>query len=151
MTLKTNDSYFFNNNDNWSKDSCQKLVTQILSGFDDGELYLQESHSEMLVYDDQKVSNASFNISKGFGMRGVLGEVASFAHSTDFSEKSLKKAGEVVGSIRSFAKPVHLALEPNNQKHNLYQSIDPIKELEFQEKIHVAKEIDEYIRNKNSF
>ena len=149
MTLKTNDSYFFNNNDNWSKDSCQKLVTQILSGFDDGELYLQESHSEMLVYDDQKVSNASFNISKGFGMRGVLGEVASFAHSTDFSEKSLKKAGEVVGSIRSFAKPVHLALEPNNQRHNLYQSIDPIKELEFQEKIHVAKEIDEYIRSKN--
>ena len=148
MTPQTNDKYFFNNH-NWSKDGCQKLVTQILDGFDDGELYLQESHSEMLVFDDQKVSNASFNISKGFGMRGVLGEVASYAHATDFSEAALKKAGEVVRSIKNFAQPVHLSLDVNHKKHNLYQALDPIKELEFQEKIQIAKNIDEYIRSKN--
>lgn len=148
MSLNNNDNCFFNNS-NWTKDSCQKLVTQILDGFDDGELYLQESQSEMLVFDDQKVSNASFNISKGFGMRGVLGEVASFAHATDFSEKALKKAGEVVRSIKRFAQPVHMAIDANHKKQNLYQDLDPIKELAFQEKINIAKNIDEYIRNKN--
>ena len=142
------DSFFIDNN--WTKDGCQKLVTQILDGFDDGELYIQESQAEMLVFDDQKVNNASFKISKGFGLRGVLGEVASFAHATDFSEKALRKAGEVVSSIKNFAQPIHLALEPSKQKHNLYKQLDPIKELAFEEKIEIAKTIDAYIRSKNS-
>lgn len=151
MPLKSNDSCFFSNNNNWTKDACQKLVTQILDGFDDGELYIQESQSEMLVYDDQKVNNASFNISKGFGMRGVLGDVASFAHSTDLSEQALKKAGEVVRSVKSFAQPVHMAIDENHKKHSLYEALDPIKEVAFQEKINIAKNIDEYVRSKNPF
>ncbi len=148
MTLKTTDNYFFNNS-SWSKDSCQKLITNILDGFDDGELYLQESHAESIVFDDGQVSNASFNISKGFGLRGVLGEVASYAHATDFSEEALKKAGEVVKSIKNFAKPVHIDLAQSTKKHKLYDAIDPIAEIEFQEKINLAKNIDEYIRSKN--
>ncbi|MCT4634757.1 MAG: metalloprotease TldD [Rickettsiales bacterium] len=150
MLLNINDACFFSKN-NWTKDVCQNLVTQILDGFDDGELYLQESQSEMLVYDDQKVNNASFNISKGFGMRGVLGDVASFAHSTDLSEEALKKAGEVVRSIKRFAQPVHMAIDAGNKKHSLYQALDPIKEVDFQEKINIAKNIDEYVRSKNPF
>ncbi len=149
MTFKTTDEYFFNGL-SWTKDGCQKLVTQILDGFDDGELYLQESHSEAIIFDDKQISNASFNISKGFGLRGVIGEVASFAHATDFSEKSLKKAGDIVRSIKHFAQPVQLELSNNNKKHDLYKAVDPIAEFAFQDKINLAKTIDEYIRSKNS-
>ena len=147
MTLTSTKNNFFNNN-SWTKDGCQKLITEILDGFDDGELYLQESYSEILVFDDQKVSNASFNSSKGFGLRGVLGEVASFVHATDFSETALKKAGEVVKSIKQYTKPINIALTPSNSKHDLYKPIDPIKEFSFQEKVSIAKMIDEYIRSK---
>lgn len=143
------DSYFFDKQ-NWTKDSCQKLVTSALDGFDDGELYLQESHSEMIMFSDQKVSNSSFNITKGFGLRSVLGEISSFAHATDFSEAALKKASEVVRSIQNFASPMHINLDSNNKRHNLYKIFDPIAEIAFQEKINVAKIIDEYIRSKNS-
>jgi TldD protein len=150
MNNKMNENNFFTNN-NWNKTSCQNLVTKILDGFDDGELYLQESYSENLVFDDRKVHNSSFDITKGFGLRGVLGEVASYAHATDFSEQALKKAGEVVSSIKKLAKPVHFDLEHSNIKHDLYPSINPIEEFSFQEKIEIAKMIDEYIRSKNSF
>ncbi|MGB4192102.1 MAG: metalloprotease TldD [Rickettsiales bacterium] len=149
MINSTTDSYFFDKQ-NWTKDSCQKLVTSALDGFDDGELYLQESHSEMIMFSDQKVSNSSFNITKGFGLRSVLGEISSFAHGTDFSEAALKKASEVVRSIQNFASPMHINLDSNNKRHNLYKTLDPIAEIAFQEKINVAKIIDEYIRSKNS-
>jgi TldD protein len=149
MILKATDSYFFK--DNWTKDTCQKIINTTLEGFDDGELYLQDSQSEMLVFDDQRVSNASFSVSKGFGFRGVLGEVTSFAHATDFSEEALKKAGEVIKSIKNFAQPVNISLDKSSRQHDLYKSIDPIKEISFETKINLAKEIDEYIRSKNSY
>ncbi len=148
MKQGISENYFFNNND-WTRDSCHKLVNKILDGFDDGELYLQESYAEALVFDDGRVANSSFNISKGFGLRGVLGEIASYAHTTDFSEKSLQKAGEVIASIKQFAKPTHIALSSKFQQHNLYQLVDPIEEFSFQEKIEIAKMIDEYVRAKN--
>lgn len=149
MNLKSVDNYFFAEQ-NWNKEFCQRLVSQTLEGFDDGELYLQESHSEMLLFDDQKVKNASFNINKGFGLRGVIGEIASYAHSSELSESSLTKAAQVVRSIKNYAKPTHLALENSNKKHNLYKQFNPIDEVTFQEKINLAKQIDEYIRSKNS-
>lgn len=148
MTLKNTDDYFFKYNA-WNKDSVKKIVTNCLEGFDDGELYLQESHSESILFDDGQVSNASFNISKGFGLRGVLGEVASYAHTTDFSEISLNKAKEVVRSIQNFAKPVHINLSNENKKHKLYEAIDPIAEIAFADKITLAKTIDEYVRSKS--
>lgn len=149
MTKPITKNYFFDNN-NWTKDDCNKLVTQSLSGFDDGELYLQESHAEALIFDDQKVHTSSFNISKGFGLRGVLGDLASYAHSTDFSEKSLKNAAQVISSIKNFAKPMHIELETSNTAHNLYQATNPIDEFSFQTKLDMAKMIDEYIRSKSS-
>lgn len=149
MTKPIDDNYFFTNQD-WTKDDCHKIVTKALSDFDDGELYLQESCSETIVFDDHKISNANFSTSKGFGLRGVLGELSSFAHATDFSKNSLEKAAEVVGSIKSFAKPINIQLDPINKKHQLYKALDPITEISFEDKINIAKTIDEYIRSKNS-
>lgn len=144
------DNYFFKSTD-LSLDSCSKYVSKILDGFDDGELFLQESNSESLVFDDQKVHNASFSISRGFGLRSVLEDIAAYAYSTNFSEKELLKAGDVVKSIKHFGKPVHVALETAKNKHQLYQNINPIEEFSFQEKVAIAQAIDDYIRSKNEY
>ncbi|MEK6734717.1 MAG: metalloprotease TldD [Pseudomonadota bacterium] len=149
MTLKAIDDYFFKDA-KWTKDICHKLVDQMLKGFDDGELFLQESHSESIIFDDGHVGNANFNISQGFGLRGVLGDVASYAYSSDLSEKALLKASEVVKSIKNYAKPVHIELPTSNKIHQLYKPLDPISEIEFQEKINLAKIIDAYVRSKSS-
>ncbi len=150
LTMNSLDQVFFNQS-NWTKEKCQKIINNCLVKFDDGELYLQESNSESIVFDDQKVSNASYNKIKGFGLRGILGEVASYAHSTDFSENSLIKASEVVESILKYNKPINQDLEKIQGKHNLYQPVNPIAEIEFAQKIALAKEIDDYVRSKNPF
>lgn len=145
------DSYFFHNNANWSKDNCQKIVTDILDGLDDGELYLQESHMETLLFDQQKVKDSSFAISAGFGMRGVIGDLVSFAHTSDLSENALIKAKEVVSSIKNHGKPINLQLSgAKKNNHSLYKFIDPISEFSFLEKINIATEIDDYVRSKNT-
>ncbi len=151
MTIKALDNYFFSET-SWDKDTCHKLVTNTLDGLDDGELYLQLSNSEAIVFDDNKVSNANFNIAKGFGFRGVKGDVASFAHSSEFSESALKQASEVVKSIKHYSNPVNLPLVTHARKnHKLYDNVDPIGEFSFEYKINIAKEIDDYIRSKNPY
>ena len=57
-----------------------------LSGADDGELFLERSRSEVLMFDDGRIKTASYDASEGFGLRAVRGEVAGYAHSTDISD-----------------------------------------------------------------
>jgi TldD protein len=51
-----------------------RIVEDALKGADDGELYLEYSQSESLVFDDGRLKNASFDTSQGFGLRAVAGE-----------------------------------------------------------------------------
>ena len=49
------------------------LVADALNGADDGELYLEHSQSEGLVFDNGRLKSASFDTSQGFGLRAVVG------------------------------------------------------------------------------
>ena len=44
--------------------------------------------------DDGRIKTAAYDASEGFGLRAVRGEVAGYAHSTEISEKSLRRASE---------------------------------------------------------
>ena len=70
------------------------ILRQTVAGADDGELYLERKRSEALVLDDRRVKTASYDASEGFGLRAVKGEVAGYAHSTEISEKALRRASE---------------------------------------------------------
>ena len=52
--LITNE-YFTKDNFNYLE--CHNIVKQTLKDFDDGEVYVQESQSEVLVFDDGKIKN----------------------------------------------------------------------------------------------
>ncbi len=64
----------------------EALVSQSLSGMDDGELYLEYSQSESLALDDGRIKSASFDTTQGFGLRAVAGEAAGYAHASELSE-----------------------------------------------------------------
>lgn len=141
-------NHFFVEN-SWDKDSCQNIINKLLNEFDDGELYLQDTLNESIVFDDGRVLSSNYNSSRGFGLRGVINEISAYAHSTDFSEKSLLKAGEVISSIKTLAKPLHTKLELSHNKNNFYPSVDPLSEYSFSHKLEIAKNIDDYVRSKN--
>ena len=76
-----------------SLDKSNALATlrAATKGADDGELYLERSQSESLIYDDQSLKKASYDATEGFGLRAIKGEVSGYAHSTEISEAALKK------------------------------------------------------------
>ena len=68
------------------------LLRKAMTGADDGEIFLERSRAETLLFDDGRIRTASHDASEGFGLRAVRGEVAGYAHSTDISEEALLRA-----------------------------------------------------------
>ena len=64
------------------------------AGAEDGELFLERRRSEAIVLDDGRIRTASYDASEGFGLRAVKGDVAGYAHSTEISERALRRAAE---------------------------------------------------------
>src|SRR5258708_30685370 len=70
------------------------VLGQALAGADDGEIFLEQSHSEMFVFDDNRLKSASYDSTEGFGLRVVAGETAGYAHSSEISEAALRRAAD---------------------------------------------------------
>jgi len=75
-------------------DEALNVLRAATNGADDGEIFVERRKSEALVFDDGRLRSASYDASEGFGLRAVNGEVTGYAHSTDVSVASLKRAAE---------------------------------------------------------
>ncbi|MCC6863528.1 MAG: metalloprotease TldD [Rhodobacteraceae bacterium] len=121
------------------------ILRQTTAGADDGELFLERKISEVIVFDDSQIKTAAYNASEGYGLRAVRGEVAGYAHSTEISEKSLRRASETARlSIGSGGGT--LAAVPKGSNVRLYTDSDPMADASFTEKLELLKEIDAYVR-----
>jgi len=67
-----------------------------LDGADDGELFLEYRQSEMLVFDNGRLKQASYDTAQGFGLRAVKGDAVGYAHASDLSEPALARAADAV-------------------------------------------------------
>jgi len=144
---QSTEKLFFSNSDlNDSK--IDKIVSDSLLKADDGELYLEFCESESFVYDDQRLKSASFDVSKGFGLRAISNESTGYAHSSDINESSLKKASNTVNFV---TKGNQGSFNSNFSRTNkkLYHDINPINSSLFSEKVETLKKIDEYARKQN--
>ena len=58
-----------------------RIVGDGLAGADDGELYLEYRQSEVMVFDNGRLKQATYDTSQGFGLRAVkdeaVGEMAA--------------------------------------------------------------------------
>ena len=86
-------SNFFKNSD-LSRNEAENIISDTLNKCDDGELYLENSKSESIVLDDNKIKNSSYNSDLGFGFRAVSGEVVAYSHSNEISKNSLKQSSD---------------------------------------------------------
>ena len=59
------------------RDAALDILRAATVGADDGELFFEQRRSEALVYDDGRLKTASYDASKGLGLRTVRGEVAA--------------------------------------------------------------------------
>ena len=125
---------------NLDRDEALALLKQATEGADDGELFLERRRSEALVFDDGRLKTASYDASEGFGLRAVRGEVAGYAHSTDISISSLKRAAETARLAVGEGGGTW-ADAPNRTNKKLYREIDPIAEAEFPVKVETLADV----------
>ena len=130
---------------NLDKSNALSTLKRVTDGADDGELYLERSRSEALVYDDQSLKQASYDASEGFGLRSVLGEVTGYAHSTEVSEAALRRAEDIVALASKSGGGV-LADAPTRSNQNLYDPINPMMDVPFAAKVDLLKEINDFAR-----
>jgi len=143
---KTDDLFF--NRAGMDRDRVERLTEDALSGADDGELYLEYSQSEAVVFDDGQLKNASFNTSQGFGLRAVSGEVTGYSHASELGEEAIKRAGETVKTVHA-GHGGTLAAPPGGTNAQLYIDDNPLGLVYFETKVKLLADMDAYARSKD--
>mgnify|MGYP001441158462 CR=1 FL=1 len=131
----------------WSTEKSAKLVDETLSSYDDGELFVEKTVSENLIFDDNKIKNASFDEEKGFGLRVVKDDSIGFSHSSELTDASLLKAVNAVKTLKNGSNSKNTI--PNKTNNTLYSDENPIQLVEFKSKINLLENINSYARSKD--
>ena len=138
---------FFEKSD-LSRNEADKIISDTLKKCDDGELYLENSKSESILLDDNKIKNSSYSSDLGFGFRAVSGEVVAYSHSNEISKNSLKQSANNLKSTLKSAKGAYNHSIPKSNK-KYYQSINPIEQKTLNEKVEILNQVNNYLRSKN--
>jgi TldD protein len=123
-----------------------KILQDATVGADDGEIFFERRTSEGIVLDDGRIRNSTFDASEGFGLRAVRGETTGYAHSTEISETSIRRAAETA-RLAVGAGGGTLAEGPRATNSKLYTDENPMDGAEFNVKIETLKEIDDFLRS----
>ena len=128
-----------------SAETAQTLLDETLKGADDGELFVERSASESLTFDDGRLKTASFDTSRGFGLRCVAGDRSGFAQGTEMNTGALKRAAAAVVMAKQGYEGTP-APAPHRTNTKLYPDIDPVSHAGFGVKVELLEEIDEFCR-----
>ena len=145
--LSQTDDLFFNRS-GMDLSKIETLNEEALVGADDGELYLEYCQSEVIVFDDGQLKNASFNTSQGFGLRAVSGEVTGYSHASELSEEAIKRASQTVKTVHS-GNGGTMDVSPLGTNTKLYTEDNPLNLVEFETKVKLLAEIDAYARSRD--
>ncbi len=133
-------SDFFKNSD-LSRNEADNIISDTLKKCDDGELYLENSKSESILLDDNKIKNSSYNSDLGFGFRAVSGEIVAYSHSNEISKNSLKQSADNLKSTLKTTKGIYNHSIPKSNK-KYYANINPIEQKTLNEKIGILNQVN---------
>jgi TldD protein len=125
------------------------LIGRGLEGADDGELFLEYRQSEMLLFDNGRLKQATYNTDQGFGLRAVKDEAVGYAHASDISEAALARAAEAVRAVKG-GHSGNYAEAPGRSNARLYGDDNPLGEPSFEAKVKLLEAIDAYARGKDA-
>src|ERR1700748_1715435 len=130
------------------RDSVRNELARSLSGADDGELFLEYSQSEALMFDNGRLKRATYDTSQGLGLRAVKDDAVGYAHSSDVSLPALIRAADAVAAVRG-GYSGSLAAPPSHTNVRLYGDENPLDAPGFESKVKLLAEIDAYVRDKD--
>jgi TldD protein len=130
------------------RQAARRHLARCLEGADDGELYLEYAQSEMLVFDNGRLKQATYNTDQGFGLRAVKDEAVGYAHSSELSEAALARAAEAVRAVKG-GYSGHYAEAPGHTNVRLYGDDNPLGAPSFETKVRLLESIDSYARGRD--
>ena len=125
-----------------------QLLARGLEGADDGELFLEYRQSEVLVFDNGRLKQATYDTAQGFGLRAVKDEAVGYAHASDMSEAAIARAAEAVRAVK-VGYSGHAADAPGHTNVRLYSDDNPLGTPTFETKVKLLEAIDAYARGKD--
>ena len=143
--LAATDALFFSTLD---RAAAERLTAAAAQGAEDGELFLEHRESEAISLEDGRIRSASFDATRGFGLRAVAGEAAGYAHAAELSEAALARAAETVKAVASGHSGT-LDVAPRATNTQLYSDLNPLAAMEFSAKTGMLMAIDAYARAKD--
>src|SRR6266852_9804126 len=133
---------------NLDRDSVRRELARGLQGADDGELFLEYSQTEALMFDNGRLKQATYDTSQGFGLRAVKDDAVGYAHSSDVSLPALIRAADAVRAVRGGYSGT-FAAAPAHTNVRLYGDDNPPDAPGFESKVKLLSEIDAYVRDKD--
>src|SRR6187455_2317676 len=132
-------------------DSAQvgRHLDRALEGADDGELFLEYKQSEMLLFDNGRLKQATYDTAQGFGLRAVKDEAVGYAHASDLSEGAIARAVEAVRAVKGGHSGTY-ADAPSRTNRKLYTDDNPLGAPAFDAKVKLLESIDAYARGKDA-
>src|ERR1700716_2365495 len=125
-----------------------KLIDRGLEGADDGELFLEYRQSEMLVFDNGRLKQATYDTAQGFGLRAVKDEAVGYAHASDMSEQAIARAADTVRAVKGGYRGSY-AEAPGRSNVKLYSDDNPLAMPGFEAKVKLLETIDATARAKD--
>ncbi|WP_376099183.1 metalloprotease TldD [Roseomonas sp. CCTCC AB2023176] len=122
-----------------------RITAHALDGSEDGELFLEYRESEVTSLEDGRIRSASFDTTRGFGLRAVRGAAAAYAHAGEITAPALKRAAEAVRGLPG-ERAVVVAEGPRATNARLYDAANPLGAMDFPAKAALLAEMDAYAR-----
>ncbi len=129
---------------NWDDNKVRANVDKLLNNYDDGELFIEEVFSENILFDDNKIKNASYDEDKGFGLRGVKSDSTNFTHNTELTENAINSALRSIETNET--KKSSLSANIIKSNSSLYTNENPITKIKLESKISLLKEVNDFAR-----
>jgi TldD protein len=126
----------------------RQLIGRGLEGADDGELFLEYRQSEMLLFDNGRLKQATYDTAQGFGLRAVKDEAVGYAHASDISHAALARAADAVRAVKGGYSGTY-ADAPPRSNIRLYGDDNPLAAPAFDAKVKLLEEINAYARAKD--
>jgi len=129
-------------------EDARAILAEAAHGAEDADLFVEESRSESLSWDDGRLKEASFDSSQGFGLRVVAGETMGLGHASDLSAAALKRAAAAAAAVKR-NRVGQAAEAPQRTNRKLYEDVDPLSQPAFSAKTDLLAEIDAYVRGRD--
>jgi TldD protein len=126
-----------------------RILGHGLEGADDGELFLEYRQSEVMVFDNGRLKQATYDTAQGFGLRAVKDEAVGYAHASQVSEEAIQRAADSVRAVKG-GYSGQIADGPARTNARLYTDDNPLGSLGFESKVELLEEMNAYARDKDA-